>query len=121
LIWKIGDSQISRKVAISCDDLCRYSATLSDLAAAAGARLLIWKTDRFLVAATLDSQHRRPDPSLSEVRAAERVPKSKKLMKVTVFTGDEERTIVAGIATKYTPEELVGRKIVIVATFNPPN
>ncbi len=32
--------------------------------------------------------------------AAERVPKSKKLMKITVFTGDEERTIVAGIAAK---------------------
>ena len=56
---------------------------------------------------------------VAEVRAAERVPKSKKLMKMTVFTGDEERTIVAGIATKYTPEELVGRKIVIVANLQP--
>jgi methionyl-tRNA synthetase len=54
---------------------------------------------------------------VAEVRTAERVPKSKKLMKMTVFTGDEERTIVAGIATKYTPEELVGRKIVIVANL----
>jgi methionyl-tRNA synthetase len=33
--------------------------------------------------------------------------------------GDEERTIVAGIAAKYTPEELVGRKIVIVANLQP--
>jgi methionyl-tRNA synthetase len=57
------------------------------------------------------------DLRVAEVRAAERVPKSKKLMKMTVFTGDEERTIVAGIATKYTPEELVGRKIVIVANL----
>jgi methionyl-tRNA synthetase len=56
---------------------------------------------------------------VAEVRTAERVPKSKKLMKMTVFTGDEERTIVAGIATKYTPEELVGRKIVIVANLQP--
>jgi len=59
------------------------------------------------------------DLRVAEVRAAERVPKSKKLMKLTVFTGDEERTIVAGIATKYTPEELVGRKIVIVANLQP--
>jgi methionyl-tRNA synthetase len=59
------------------------------------------------------------DLRVAEVRAAERVPKSKKLMKMTVFTGDEERTIVAGIATKYTPEELVGRKIVIVANLQP--
>jgi methionyl-tRNA synthetase len=59
------------------------------------------------------------DLRVAEVHAAERVPKSKKLMKMTVFTGDEERTIVAGIATKYTPEELVGRKIVIVANLQP--
>jgi methionyl-tRNA synthetase len=59
------------------------------------------------------------DLRVAEVRAAERVPKSKKLMKMTVFTGDEERTIVAGIATKYAPEELVGRKIVIVANLQP--
>ncbi len=59
------------------------------------------------------------DLRVAEVRAAERVPKSKKLMKMTIFTGDEERTIVAGIATKYAPEELVGRKIVIVANLQP--
>ena len=59
------------------------------------------------------------DLRVADVRAAERVPKSKKLMKLTVFTGEEERTIVAGIATKYTPEELIGRKIVIVANLQP--
>ncbi|HEX9160862.1 MAG TPA: methionine--tRNA ligase [Thermoanaerobaculia bacterium] len=59
------------------------------------------------------------DLRVAEVRAAEKVEKSKKLMKMTIFTGDEERTIVAGIATKYTPEELVGRKIVIVANLQP--
>ena len=59
------------------------------------------------------------DLRVAEVRAAEKVEKSKKLMKLRVFTGDEERTIVAGIATKYSPEELVGRKIVIVANLQP--
>jgi methionyl-tRNA synthetase len=59
------------------------------------------------------------DLRVAEVRAAERVEKSKKLLKLRVFTGDDERTIVAGIATKYTPEELVGRKIVIVANLQP--
>jgi len=56
---------------------------------------------------------------VAEVRAAERVPKSKKLIKMTIFTGDDERTIVAGIGTKYEPEELVGRKVVIVANLQP--
>jgi methionyl-tRNA synthetase len=59
------------------------------------------------------------DLRIAEVRAAERVPKSKKLIKMSVFDGTAERTIVAGIATKYTPEELVGRKIVIVANLEP--
>ena len=59
------------------------------------------------------------DLRVADVRAAERVPKSKKLIKMTVFTGDGERTIVAGIGTKYEPEELVGRKIVIVANLQP--
>ena len=59
------------------------------------------------------------DLRVAEVRAAERVPKSKKLIKMSIFTGDEERTIVAGIGTKYTPEELIGRKVVIVANLQP--
>jgi methionyl-tRNA synthetase len=59
------------------------------------------------------------DLRVAEIKAAERVPKSKKLMKLSVSTGDAERTIVAGIATSYTPEQLVGRKIVIVANLEP--
>jgi methionyl-tRNA synthetase len=59
------------------------------------------------------------DLRVAEVRTAERVPKSKKLIQMTVFTGDDERTIVAGIGTKYAPEELVGRKVVIVANLQP--
>jgi methionyl-tRNA synthetase len=59
------------------------------------------------------------DLRVAEVRTAERVPKSKKLIRMTVFTGEDERTIVAGIGTKYAPEELVGRKVVIVANLQP--
>jgi methionyl-tRNA synthetase len=64
-------------------------------------------------------QFMETDLRVAEIRAAERVPKSKKLIKMTVFTGDDERTIVAGIGTKYAPEELVGRKVVIVANLQP--
>src|SRR5713101_839691 len=59
------------------------------------------------------------DLRVAEIRSAEKVEKSKKLIKMTVFDGDRERTLVAGIATKYTPEELVGRKVVIVANLQP--
>jgi methionyl-tRNA synthetase len=56
---------------------------------------------------------------VADVREAERVPKSKKLIRLTLFDGDGERTVVAGIGTKYAPEELVGRKVVVVANLQP--
>jgi methionyl-tRNA synthetase len=59
------------------------------------------------------------DLRVAEIRAAEKVEKSKKLIKLTVFDGESERTLVAGIATKYAPEDLVGRKVVIVANLQP--
>ena len=59
------------------------------------------------------------DLRVAEIRAAERVPKSKKLIQLTVFDGTSDRTLVAGIATKYAAEELVGRKVVIVANLQP--
>ena len=54
---------------------------------------------------------------VAKVVAAEAIPKSKKLLKVTVDTGSGERTIVAGIARVYAPETLVGRSVVIVANL----
>jgi methionyl-tRNA synthetase len=56
---------------------------------------------------------------VAEVLAAERLPKSKKLLKLTVRVGDETRTVVAGIAEQYEPGPLVGRKVVIVANLQP--
>lgn len=52
------------------------------------------------------------------VKAAEKVPKSDRLLKLTVLA-PEERTIVAGIAEHYTPEEIVGRQVIIVANLKP--
>jgi methionyl-tRNA synthetase len=59
------------------------------------------------------------DLRVAEIRTAEKVEKSKKLIKLTVFDGTSERTVVAGIASRYAPEELVGRKVVIVANLQP--
>ena len=54
------------------------------------------------------------------VKAAEKVAKSKKLLALTVDIGEAEpRSIVAGIAGAYAPEELVGRKVAIVANLKP--
>src|SRR5688572_17139172 len=56
---------------------------------------------------------------VAKVLEAEAVPKSKKLVKLRVDVGTEQRTIVAGIAEAYQPEQLVGRTIVIVANLKP--
>jgi methionyl-tRNA synthetase len=53
------------------------------------------------------------------VKSAEKVAGADKLLKLMVDVGDEVRQIVAGIATAYQPEELVGRKVVVVANLAP--
>jgi methionyl-tRNA synthetase len=57
---------------------------------------------------------------VAKVRHAEAVPKSKKLIRLTVDVGETEpRTILAGIAEAYQPEQLLGRTIAIVANLKP--
>ena len=53
------------------------------------------------------------------VTACEVVPKSDKLLKLTVKLGEEERTVVSGIALHYTPEQMVGKSVVLVANLKP--
>jgi|TARA_B100000470_G_scaffold194638_1_gene163147 methionyl-tRNA synthetase len=56
---------------------------------------------------------------VAKVVTAERVPKSKKLIKLEVDLGSEVRVVVAGIAGAYEPEALVGRTVVVVANLKP--
>ena len=59
------------------------------------------------------------DIRVGDVKACEKVKKSKKLLKFTIFDGAGERTIVSGIAMHYDPEELVGKKILFVSNLKP--
>jgi len=63
----------------------------------------------------------RIDLRLAEILSAEKVEKADKLLKLEVAVGEERRTVVAGIAKHYAPEDLVGRNIVIVANLKPTN
>ncbi|HOW45086.1 MAG TPA: methionine--tRNA ligase [Candidatus Aminicenantes bacterium] len=56
---------------------------------------------------------------VARVLAAEKVEKADKLLQLQVDTGDGTRTLVAGIALHYRPEDLVGRKIIIVKNLKP--
>jgi methionyl-tRNA synthetase len=59
------------------------------------------------------------DFRVAQVLEAVKVPKSKKLLKLHVDLGFEKRTIVSGIALSYEPEELIGKKVIIVANLAP--
>jgi methionyl-tRNA synthetase len=61
----------------------------------------------------------RVDLRVAEVLAAEAMPKSKKLLKLTISLGAESRTVLAGIAEHYAPADLIGRKVVVVANLQP--
>ena len=56
---------------------------------------------------------------VAKVLAAEKVEKADKLLKLQVDTGADTRTLVAGIALFYKPEDLVGRRIIIVRNLKP--
>jgi len=62
---------------------------------------------------------RETDLRVAKVKSAERVAKSEKLLRLQLDDGREGRQIVAGIGKKYSPEEMVGKEIVIVANLEP--
>ena len=59
------------------------------------------------------------DIRVGTIIAAEKVAKTKKLMKLTVDTGIDERTIVSGIVEHYTPEEVIGRQVSVLVNLEP--
>ena len=59
------------------------------------------------------------DIRTATVLEAERVPKTDKLLKLTIDTGIDKRVIVSGIAEYYTPEQMVGKQICILANLAP--
>ncbi len=59
------------------------------------------------------------DLRVAKVVAAERVAKSTKLLKLQVTLGAEQRQVIAGIGQHYSPEDMVGKKIVVVANLAP--
>ena len=61
----------------------------------------------------------RAELRAARVLACERVPKTDKLLKLTLDLGTEQRTVVSGIAGVYPPETLVGRTVVYLANLKP--
>jgi len=59
------------------------------------------------------------DLRVAEVKEAERVKGANKLLKLKIDIGSEQRQIVAGIAEQYSPEEMIGKRIVMVTNLKP--
>ncbi len=59
------------------------------------------------------------DIRVSTILEAEKLPKTKKLLKLTIDTGIDKRTIVSGIAEHFSPEELVGKQVLVLVNLAP--
>ena len=59
------------------------------------------------------------DIRVGTILTAEKVAKTKKLLKLTINTGLDERTVVSGIAEYYSPEEVVGQQVLILVNLQP--
>jgi methionyl-tRNA synthetase len=59
------------------------------------------------------------DIRVGKVLTAERMEKSNKLLKLTVDTGVDQRTVLSGIAQHYSPEEMVGKQVTLIANLAP--
>jgi methionyl-tRNA synthetase len=105
LFEKIEDQQIEKQVQKLLDTKMANDA--------ASARLRSAKTSINI------DQFGAMDIRTGTVLAAEKIAKTQKLMKLTIDTGIDKRTVVSGIAEHYTPEELIGKQVCILVNLEP--
>lgn len=110
LFEKIDDEQIQRQI----DRLSEIRAKLEADAKAEAAKVVAPQKSE-VTFEDFDAM----DIRTATVLEAERVPKTDKLLKLTIDTGIDRRVIVSGIAECYTPEEMVGKQICILANLAP--
>ena len=114
LFQKIEDSVVEAQMArLEAIKKAREEAEAAKAAAEAAAKVEPQKPE-----VTFDD-FGAMDIRTATVLAAERVPKTDKLLKLTIDTGIDERTIVSGIAEYYSPEDMLGKQICILANLAP--
>ncbi|MBQ6762733.1 MAG: methionine--tRNA ligase [Bacteroidales bacterium] len=106
----VVDAQIARLAAIKAEREAAEAAKAAEEAAK--------KVEPQKAEVTFD-QFGAMDIRTATVLAAERVPKTDKLLKLTIDTGIDIRTIVSGIAEYYSPEDMLGKQICILANLAP--
>ena len=114
LFRKIEDAEVEAQIArLEAIKAQREAAEAAKAAEEAAARVEPQKAE-----VTFD-QFGAMDIRTATVLAAERVPKTDKLLKLTIDTGIDTRTIVSGIAEYYSPEDMLGKQICILANLAP--
>jgi len=114
LFRKIEDEEVDAQIAkLEAIKKAREEAEAAKAAAEAAARIEPQKPEVSF------EQFGAMDIRTATVLAAERVPKTDKLLKLSIDTGIDQRTIVSGIAQYYSPEEMVGKQICILANLAP--
>ena len=99
-------------------DIKKELAELEKIAAAATPKKEEKKVEETVSEITID-EFFKTDLRVVDIEACEKVEKSNKLLKITAFDGTRRRTVVSGIAMSYAPEDLVGKKAVLVANLKP--
>jgi methionyl-tRNA synthetase len=113
LFGKIDDAEIQKQM----DKLHPSTSSGKDAGAGSGAEAA---TAAVRAAAEVSfDDFEKMDIRTATVLEAERVPKTDKLLKLKIHTGTDTRTIVSGIAEHYTPEEITGKQICILANLAP--
>ncbi|NLA15532.1 MAG: methionine--tRNA ligase [Bacteroidales bacterium] len=108
LFEKIEDTTVQAEV----DRLTKGSAATETTAAAVTEIIAAFPECTF-------EEFSKMDIRVATVLAAERVPKTDKLLKITIDTGLDTRVIVSGIAEHYSPEDLIGRQVCMLANLAP--
>ena len=116
--------QLFPRIEVEAEEKPTMQGKKGSAAKSQGAEKKQGKAEKTNVAAPADGvitidDFNRVDLRVAEIRKAERVPDTVKLMRLTVSLGTEEREVVSGIAEFYAADELVGRKVVLVANLKP--
>ena len=114
LFRKIEDAEVDAQMArLEAIKKAREEVEAAKAAAEAAAKVEPQKAE------VTFEQFGAMDIRTATVLAAERVPKTDKLLKLTIDTGIDTRTIVSGIAEYYSPEDMLGKQICILANLAP--
>lgn len=64
-------------------------------------------------------EFKKMDLRVAEILQAERVENTNKLLKLVVDIGTEKRTLIAGVAQEYSADDLIGKKLIVIANLQP--